>query len=30
MFNMNQFFVRMRDANGIGVDAPARSAPTVC
>ena len=30
MINMNQFFVRMRDAGGIGVDTPARSAPIIC
>ena len=30
MFNTNLFFVRMQDAGGIGVDAPARSAPIDC
>ncbi len=30
MFNINQFFVRMRNANDIGADAPARSAPSAC
>ena len=34
MFNMNLFFVRvvvrMRDAGGIGVDIPTRSAPIDC
>ena len=30
MFNMNQLFVRMRNAGGIGADAPARSASIDC